>query len=239
MFVANLILFLIVIGAFLAVRKNVPGSSKLLIGATGCGLVVFAITVWLRIAHSPERLSLNDEEAAGLALGRIIAREVPAGIVLVLRLPTIPGKRDEITGLRCQGLLKALRATPLQVIQAGPNFNIPGSGDDGFVFMDKDQINRDAAEWCAKHPEVKAVASLLPTAPEFSASQIPSLYGFYAGRETPWVEEIKRGQTKAALLYRPRSLPPETNLESNDGLPPKFILVSTANLNQTVKALQL
>ncbi len=60
-------------------------------------------------------------------------------------------------------------------------------------------------------------------------------YAFFAGRDDSWADGIKNGQIKAAILYRRPPIPADLKPAANDGLPPKYKLVTPANLDEALK----
>ena len=101
------------------------------------------------------------------------------------------------------------------------------------MFSDE-TIDTDVRQWFASHPDVKVLVSLCST-----LCAIPpgvTYYGFVDARDGGWAEAVKAGRIKAAIMYRIRALPDETAPETNNGLPPKFILVTKDTLDEAVKA---
>ena len=228
-----LLLFLVVlIAAWVGVKKNFAGARVMLAIAAVGGLAVFAANAWKLASNTPEKRRISDQEAAGRALAELVARDIPQGTVLVLRTPPCAKFKYEITLPRFDGLQTAFKKTALQIVQAGPRVGQELCDDPAITVLPEDQFEPELAKWLNQHSEIKAVVSLLPVVPRLPGEKVPPLYGFFGGRGIPWADDIRSGALKAVLIPRNRT-PPQ--VAEKDGLPPRFMLVTKDNLDEALK----
>lgn len=219
--------------AFFAVRRNARGANMLVLVAVAGALVFFGLSLFGRKEDRSSSRLASDEAAAGAVLARIFSSDVKDGSVLVLRNPSNEKLRNEMSAHRYAGFSGGAGA--VRLVQAGPNLASFTSNDPAFTQFGSETLADDIARWLADHKEVRTVVSLLGTMPRLPSDR--TAYGFIDLRDTGWPAEIKNGRVKAAVMYRLQPLPPDTKPEANNGLPPKFILVTKDNLDEAVKAL--
>lgn len=228
-----LTLFLVVvIAAFIGMKKGIAGARVLLVIAAVGGIAAFAIHVWKGSLETPAQRRVTDQEAAGRVLAELVAREIPAGTVLVLRTPPSEKFKFEITLARFDGLQKALKKTPLQMIQVGPQVAQERCDDPAVTVLPEARFEPELVKWLGQHREIKAIISLLPVVPQLVGDKIPPLYGFFGGRGIPWVGAVRSGALKAVIISR-KHAPPQ--IAEKNGLPPRFMLVTKDNLDAALK----
>lgn len=219
--------------AVVAHRRRLPGARILLAGAIIMGLCSVGYRIATRRTLSPVQQALQDEEAAGRALAAHAAGQVAPGVVLVLRLPPLARVKNEITAVRFAGVQAALKDKPFQVIEAGPNWANLGTDDPDFALLAEDRFDEELRALLARHPDVKAIVSLLAVTPPLGGG-VPPLYCFFAGREPTWINDLRRDRTRAVMLYRDKIAP--DGAPSPSGVPGRFLLVTASNLNDVVAA---
>jgi hypothetical protein len=236
MFFLSLILLLAVIAAIIAARRGVAGAQGIIVVAVLASVVVLAANLISRTGNPPEKRMFTEEETSGQVLGGLVSTDVAAGPILVLRHPPLARFKQEITASRFAGFSSAIKGKPLQSVIAGPNHGNFGSDDPSMQLFSQDGLDTELQAWLATHGEIKTVVSLLSTIPPLPADRIA--YGFVDARDPGWPEGVRSGRIKAVIMYRPRPLPPDTKPEANHGLPPKYNLVTAANLDEALRELQ-
>jgi hypothetical protein len=223
---------LLLIAAIAGVKKNISGARAVLALAIAAGFAIFAINTWNYFAHPAGKYRFTDQGAAGRAIAAVVVRDIPQGGVLVIRLPPSTKFKQEISASRFEGLKAAFKDTPLQIIQAGPLIASMGCDDPSCISFPSEQFETEIVKWLGQHPEIKAIVSLLPIEPQLRGGNLPPLYGFSGGHAMPWADEIRSGRAKAMIVQRRGALPVD---DANGELPPKYMLVTAANLDEALK----
>lgn len=230
----SIVLILIAAAALFLARRGVRGANVavILCVAGACGLAIFNFARKEEGSYASSFIS--DEQAAGNELARLLLADVKEGQVLLLRNPPLAGASREVSALRCEGVARACEKSGVQLIQAGPRFPGDAGGQADFIYMSEGSLREEVHMWATKNKEVRAVVSLLPVWPQVAFNG-PVFAFMDASRDTSCLNDIRSGRVRAGIFYRMRPLPPETKPEANNGLPPKFILVTKENLDEAVK----
>lgn len=238
MSVLGIILLLACAAALVAARRNVPGAKAVVVVCAIGASVLSARNLWSGGKQSSRNDLVGEEQAAGKVLASLLLAEVNQGTVLILRNPPMEGASREISAARCEGFLAACKESPLRLVQAGPRRSGSIDATPDFVFFSEAALQQEANAWLAAHKDVRAVVSLLPVWPNLNPGA--PVYAFLdVSRDASWVNGIKNGRIKAAIIYRLRPSAPDANPEaaSGNGLPAKFILVTKDNVDAAVKEL--
>lgn len=230
----SIVLILIAVVALYLARRGVRGAkvAVVLCVVGACALSIFNFVRKEEGAYANSFVS--DEQAAGYEIARLLLGDVKDGQVLLLRNPPLPGATREVSALRCEGVLRACEKSGVQLVQAGPRFSGDAGGPEDFIYMSEGSLREEVHKWATKNKEVRAVVSLLPVWPQIAFNG-PVFAFMDASRDTACFNDIRNGRVRAGIFYRMRPLPPETKPEANNGLPPKFILVTKENLDEAVK----
>lgn len=198
------------------IRRNPRGGGGVLSAVVVLILIVAVVGLVQRLGRRSEPLTLTFEEAAGEVLaGEVVSRLTSGDTVLLLRYPASKTGSREITYRRARAFERVAKQAGLTVRQGGGDPRSAGVNEDDYLLFDHTRLATEVTAWCAAHPEVKAVVSMLhqlpPDLPAVKSS--PPWFGFDAGRSLvsdhmgrtgPLVAVVRYGAAPVQLKHSPR-----------------------------------